>query len=177
MAFLQNVFPVGRRSAALYRSVSTVPGAVRSMCPASRSGLHRARQLGTRMSQTPPPSREEEDSPPRGPSTEDMLLQDLQSFKRKREGDAQGDGGKVGGSSGEGGRSLKAALDAVLIANFFMVVGLLVWLVVALVPHFAAKDDSLLDPWLALWQPFIQPVLGVLMLGTIAQGSISFFSK
>lgn len=73
--------------------------------------------------------------------------------------------------------TVKAAIDAILLWDFFLVLGLLGWLAIALVPHFAAKNDVLLDPWLGLWQPFIQPVLGVLMLGTIVQGTISFINS
>ena len=73
--------------------------------------------------------------------------------------------------------SVRSAVETLLLVDFFLVVSLLAWLVVALVPHFAAQNDVLLDPWLALWKPFIQPVLGVLMLGTIVQGTISYVSK
>lgn len=71
-------------------------------------------------------------------------------------------------------RLAKTVFDNLLLADFFLVVGLLGWLVVALVPHFAMKNDALLDPWLGLWQPFIQPVLGVLMLATIGQGMLTY---
>lgn len=71
-------------------------------------------------------------------------------------------------------RLAKTVFDNLLLADFFLVVALLGWLVVALVPHFAAKNDALLDPWLAIWQPFIQPVLGVLMLATIGQGMLTY---
>lgn len=71
-------------------------------------------------------------------------------------------------------RLAKTVFDNLLLADFFLVVGLLGWLVVALVPHYAAQNDALLDPWLALWQPFIQPVLGVLMLATIGQGMLTY---
>lgn len=64
----------------------------------------------------------------------------------------------------------KKAIDTILLWDFFLVLGLLAWLIVALVPHFASQDDRMLDAWLALWEPFIQPALGVLMLGTLVQG-------
>lgn len=72
----------------------------------------------------------------------------------------------------------KTVFDNLLLADFFLVCALLLWLIVALVPHFAWKNEVLLDPWLALWGPFIQPVLGVLMLSTIGQGMLTYmFSK
>ncbi|CAN8073858.1 unnamed protein product [Agarophyton chilense] len=102
---------------------------------------------------------------------EDTLLQDIKSMRAKR---------MPGSESKPGSDSIyrvKSLIESILLWDFFLVLGLLGWLVVALVPHFVSKDDTLLDPWLALWQPFIQPVLGVLMLGTIVQGTISFISK
>eukprot|EP00171_Calliarthron_tuberculosum_P000068 IDg68t1 len=65
----------------------------------------------------------------------------------------------------------KDVISTVLLADIFVVVSLLVWLVVALVPQFASQNDFLLDHWLSLWQPFIDPVLVVLTLGTIVHGS------
>lgn len=104
-------------------------------------------------------------------SAEDMLLKDLKALRSKRKamGKPKGSQPVVDG--------FKTVIDTILLWDFFLVVGLLVWLVVALIPHFAAKNDVLLDPWLGLWQPFIQPVLGVLMLGTIVQGTLSFINS
>lgn len=103
-------------------------------------------------------------------SVDDSLLKDAQNFRKKRLKTEE----EIGQTSSN--ISFRSVLETVLIWDFFLVLALLGWLGVALVPHFASKNDSLLDPWLALWQPFTQPVLGVLMLGTIAQGVLSYFS-
>lgn len=58
--------------------------------------------------------------------------------------------------------------------DFFVVCFFLAWLVVALVPHFAYHNEVLLDAWLSLWTLVIQPLLGVLMLGTIVAGTLSY---
>lgn len=50
----------------------------------------------------------------------------------------------------------------------------LVWLVVALIPHYASHNDVLLDAWLSIWGVVIQPLLGVLMAGTIVSGTLSY---
>ncbi|PXF43800.1 hypothetical protein BWQ96_06421 [Gracilariopsis chorda] len=105
------------------------------------------------------------------PAVEDTLLQDIQRMRTKRKGATEAEAKKSSISP------LKNAIETILLWDFFLVIALLVWLAVALVPHFASKNDFLLDPWLALWQPFIQPVLGVLMLGTIVQGTLSYISK
>lgn len=97
-----------------------------------------------------------------------MLLQDIQRLRTKRAQQAPRE------SDSSLLDTLKSAVDTLLLADFFLVLALLGWLAVALVPHFLRKNDVLLDPWLALWQPFIQPVLGVLMMGTIAQGTLSY---
>lgn len=129
-----------------------------------------------------PPSAQLEDGGPdpadaadavadRRASTEEMLRADMEALRARRQ--ASGDDGP------EKRTALRAAQDfvgGVLLWDFFLVVGLLVWLLVALVPHFASQNDVLLDPWLGLWSPFIQPVMGVLMLGTIVQGTISFIA-
>lgn len=104
-------------------------------------------------------------------SAEEMLLKDLEAMRAK-----QKTVDKVDKSSALLG-GVKTVIDTVLLWDFFLVVGLLLWLAVALVPHFASKNDVLLDPWLGLWQPFIQPVLGVLMLGTVIQGTISYLNS
>jgi hypothetical protein len=107
------------------------------------------------------------------PSTEaadrEALRRDVEAFKSRNQ--VENDGIRMV----DGAYSVaKTVFDNLLLADFFLVIALLGWLVVALVPHFAAKNDSLLDPWLALWQPFIQPVLGVLMLATIGQGMLTY---
>lgn len=121
--------------------------------------------------QLPEPSNSFAGSPPPPVSAEEMLRKDLEVIREKRR-NAKPREDKVAPLD-----AVKSAIDAVLVWNFFLVLGLLGWLVVALIPHFAAKNDVLLDPWLWLWQPFIQPVLGVLMLGTVVQGTISFINS
>lgn len=101
----------------------------------------------------------------------EALRRDVAAFKARNKSDD--DDNKFVIVSGTYGLA-KKVFDNVLLFDFFLVVGLLGWLLVALIPHFAAKNDVLLDPWLALWQPFTQPVLGVLMLATIGQGMLSY---
>lgn len=104
-------------------------------------------------------------------SAEEMLRKDLQTMRARRKSAPQPKKDESPLAN------LKSALDTLLLWDFFLVIALLGWLVIALIPHFTSKNDVLLDPWLGLWQPFIQPVLGVLMLGTIVQGTISFINS
>jgi hypothetical protein len=109
----------------------------------------------------------------------ERLRLDVENFRaRKASSRARNDAASSENRGGDTMSAAKSAFDTLLVWNFFLVVALLSWLLVALVPHFAAKNDVLLDPWLAIWQPFIQPVLGVLMLSTIGQGMWSYmFTK
>lgn len=104
-------------------------------------------------------------------SAEEMLRKDLEVMREKRRN------AKPREKKAAPLDFVKSAIDAILLWDFFLVLGLLGWLTVALIPHFAAKNDVLLDPWLALWPVFIQPVLGILMLGTIVQGTMSFINS
>lgn len=102
-----------------------------------------------------------------------MLLKDLERIRAKRRQSAASEKKEDSTTIG----AIKSVVDTVLLVDFFVVIALLGWLAVALIPHFAAKNDVLLDPWLGLWGVFIQPVLGVLMLGTIVQGTLSYINS
>lgn len=126
---------------------------------------------GKRNSPEPLPEKIQKFDVSEAQSPEEMLLEDLKRIRALEK--AKGKKKK----SFSPLDALKSGVDRLLLFNFFLVLGLLVWLAVALIPHFASKNDVLLDPWLGLWQPFIQPALGVLMLGTIVQGTASFINK
>lgn len=108
-------------------------------------------------------------------AADEMVRRDMVALKQKRKV-AEGEV-KNTSETKQALQNVRGAVEMLLLVDFFLVVALLLWLVVALVPHFATQNDVLLDPWLALWKPFIQPVLGVLMLGTIVQGTISYVGK
>lgn len=112
---------------------------------------------------TPPPS----SSSPTPPSTSN-LLDDAARFRRKSSSVP---------TTSSPLSSLKSVVDAFLLFDFFLILALLVFLGISLVPHYSAHNDVLLDQWLALWQPVIQPLLGILMLATIVQGSISYVQR
>lgn len=121
-------------------------------------------------------------------SANDALLRDAAKFRSKRGGkmkskrsasnrsDNDADDAKSNDtqSANKAGLVVRRIVDTVLIWDFFLVIALLLCLGIAIVPHFATHDDRLLNLWLSLWQPFIQPVLNVLMLGALAQGALNF---
>lgn len=121
-------------------------------------------------------------------SSNDALLRDAAKFRSKRSGktkskrsatdrsvnnsdDAKSDDTQ---NVNKTGLIVRRVVDTILIWDFFLVIILLLCLGIAVVPHFANHDDRLLNLWLSLWQPFIQPVLNVLMLGALAQGALGF---
>mmetsp|Transcript_7684 Transcript_7684/g.23252 ORF Transcript_7684/g.23252 Transcript_7684/m.23252 type:complete len:151 (+) Transcript_7684:74-526(+) len=106
----------------------------------------------------------------------DSLLADIAEMRRKMKVQKErerSERGAVETGAKAAGSGLQNVISTVLLANFFVVITFLVWLAVAVVMQFGFKNSYLLDPWLQLWQPLIQPVLGVLMLGTIVSGTVS----
>ncbi|GAB0496707.1 hypothetical protein MMPV_008022 [Pyropia vietnamensis] len=110
-----------------------------------------------------------------GESVEATLERDLAGFRsrqRRREGkDDSEDDAPVRASTLE---RMGKAVTTLLVVDFFVVCFFLVWLVVALVPHFTSHNEVLLDAWLSMWGVVIQPLLGVLMAGTIVSGTLSY---
>lgn len=113
------------------------------------------------------------DEKARAEAAEDMVLKDLQAMRAKEKADS-GTAPKTDSASPL--NAVKETVKTALVANFFLVVAILVALVIGLGAH-AAGDDRILDLWLPLWQPVFQPVLGTLMLGTIVQGTISYIES
>lgn len=67
-------------------------------------------------------------------------------------------------------------LDRALMLDLFLVLAGFFWFAIALVGR--AADVSLgLDLWYKLWQPVFTPAIGILMLGSIANGVIRQVSK
>ncbi|KAG1668533.1 hypothetical protein FOA52_012127 [Chlamydomonas sp. UWO 241] len=73
-------------------------------------------------------------------------------------------------------KSMKDKVDEFLIADFFLVVAILVWLLagVAQSSMTSGEQTLLLDMWYPLWPLVWQPALGVLMLGALVSGGLSW---
>uniref|UniRef100_A0A7S1TMC3 Uncharacterized protein n=1 Tax=Erythrolobus australicus TaxID=1077150 RepID=A0A7S1TMC3_9RHOD len=100
-------------------------------------------------------------------SAEEMLARDLEVMRSRRAAKAASTTDSKAGFDGG------ALLQKILIADFFLVLGFLAWLAVAVV----SGNDDWYSQWYSLWEPFIQPALGVLMLGTIVSGLTSAMNK
>lgn len=67
-------------------------------------------------------------------------------------------------------------LNLALVADIFLVLFSFFWLAVAVIGHSFGVPLGL-DLWYRLWQPVFTPAIGILMLGAILSGIISWLSK
>lgn len=68
------------------------------------------------------------------------------------------------------------AVNALLMLDFFFVLAILAWLIVAVVGRL--NDFPLgLNWWYALWEPLFMPAIGLLMAGAIASGVFSWINR
>jgi hypothetical protein len=66
----------------------------------------------------------------------------------------------------------------VLIADFFLVLFVLLWLVAGVVQSSVSGGESfLLDMWYPLWPLLWQPAIGVLMAGALVSGGIGWLQE
>jgi len=67
-------------------------------------------------------------------------------------------------------------LNTALMWNLFLVLAAFAWFAIAVVGR--SMNVSLgLEFWYKLWQPLFQPAIGLLMLGAIASGVVSWVNK
>lgn len=62
----------------------------------------------------------------------------------------------------------------ILIGDFFFIIFIMFWGIAGLGERAAANTTHLIDAWLPLWPIVFQPALGLLMLGTIVQGTAGY---
>ena len=67
-------------------------------------------------------------------------------------------------------------LNLALMANLFFVLFCFGWLAIAVVGRTSGISLGL-DVWYKLWQPVVQPALGILMTGAIVSGVSSWVAK
>jgi hypothetical protein len=67
-------------------------------------------------------------------------------------------------------------LNLGLMLNLFFVLFCFAWFVVALMGR-SANISLGLDLWYRLWQPVVQPSLGILMAGALISGASSWIAK
>lgn len=67
-------------------------------------------------------------------------------------------------------------LNIFLVADVFLVLISFGWLVVAVIGH-NAQIPLGLDLWYKLWEPVFTPAIGILMVGALLSGIISWISR
>ncbi|MFM2432546.1 MAG: hypothetical protein RLZZ511_3760 [Cyanobacteriota bacterium] len=67
-------------------------------------------------------------------------------------------------------------LNQLLVINLFFVLACFVWFAAAIVGR-SAHFSLGLDLWYQLWQPVMQPAIGILMAGALVSGASSWLQK
>lgn len=104
-------------------------------------------------SSSPPPP------PPQGDDLQERLLQDIVKF-RKTEIEKNPPQEEATGFAALAGKA-SSALEKVLIADAFVVLGFTAWFLTGVFFKSVLEDRSVLDGFTAIWMPVIQPALGM----------------
>jgi hypothetical protein len=95
------------------------------------------------------------------------LLQDAQQMRQAQSGDEIG-----GGDSSSTGFSVpnaaKNAISTIITADFFLICAFLLWFLAGIFSSSVLKNDDVQIAFNNIFQPVVQPALGVLMIGSIA---------
>lgn len=103
----------------------------------------------------------------------DTLKADLERFKQRQAAAASPSSSKQEPANG----GFKDIVDQLLITDFFIVLGILAWLVTGVAAQTIFNNSSLLDAWYPLWPFVFQPLIGVLMLGALVSGGMGWLAE
>ena len=71
---------------------------------------------------------------------------------------------------------LKAGLDALLVANVFLVIAGALWFAVAVLCH-SRKVEAPLELFQRLWEPLFTPAIGLLMAAALVSGLLGWWQR
>jgi hypothetical protein len=71
---------------------------------------------------------------------------------------------------------LKAGLDALLVADVFLVIAGALWFAVAVVCH-SRQVEAPLELFQRLWEPLFTPAIGVLMAAALISGLLGWWQR
>jgi len=104
------------------------------------------------------------------------LLEDAKEMKALEE-EKKGDGSISAGFGGDnvvdGGegfsipKAVQSALSTIITADFFLICFFLLWFLAGIFSSYVVKDDTIQIAFNNIFQPVVQPALGVLMIGSI----------
>ncbi|GMI06603.1 hypothetical protein TrRE_jg11665, partial [Triparma retinervis] len=108
---------------------------------------------------------------PSSPSTsspDDLtnLLADAEKFRSKSPKKTGDDA--VGDAIGQ---SLKGLISNIIAADFFLILALLAWFLTGVISSTFFDNDAIQLAFNGIFQPVVQPALGILMIGSVAGGA------
>ncbi|MGL6132855.1 MAG: hypothetical protein ACRC1L_01490 [Prochlorococcaceae cyanobacterium] len=71
---------------------------------------------------------------------------------------------------------LKAGLDALLVANVFLVIAGALWFAVAVICH-SRQVEAPLELFQRLWDPLFTPAIGLLMAAALVSGLMGWWQR
>jgi hypothetical protein len=99
----------------------------------------------------------------------EQLLADAKSF---RVAENEKDKEDKSNDEEEGGisipKSVSSAISTIVTIDFFVVIALLVWFLAGIFGHYVLKDETIQIAFNNIFEPVVQPALGILMIGSAA---------
>ena len=102
-------------------------------------------------------------------SSEDDSLERLLADAKKMRMEASTKDDDDGGISAP--NAIKSAISTIVTIDFFVVCGLLLWFLAGIFCSYVIKDDTVQISFNMIFQPVVQPALGILMIGSAAGGT------
>jgi hypothetical protein len=103
---------------------------------------------------------------------DDAFARLLRDAEQMRQGAAGSDVGGSSSTSSSTGFSVpsaaKNAISTLITADFFLICAFLLWFLAGIFASAVLKDDAVQIAFNNIFQPVVQPALGVLMIGSIA---------
>lgn len=94
------------------------------------------------------------------------LLQDAQQMRQAAGGDGAGSSSSSTGFSVP--NAAKNAISTLITADFFLICAFLLWFLAGIFASTVLQNDAIQIAFNGIFQPVVQPALGVLMIGSIA---------
>lgn len=160
------------RDAVAGRTRTSSASAVAPSAPASPTGRREPRREPLRSDATPPTETSASESTRRRSVTmgdDDAfarLLQDAQQMRQAAGGDGAGSSSSSTGFSVP--NAAKNAISTLITADFFLICAFLLWFLAGIFASTVLQNDAIQIAFNGIFQPVVQPALGVLMIGSIA---------
>jgi len=68
-------------------------------------------------------------------------------------------------------QKVKGAISTLITVDFFLILGFLAWFVLGVISSTMFKNDAIQIAFNGIFQPLVQPALGILMIGSVAGGA------